>query len=44
VGHSMNLCRAGILTIDLFLMDYVFPSAILSDTDIWYAFVNISLG
>ena len=32
----MNLCGAGILTIDLFLLDYIFPSAKLSDADRWY--------
>lgn len=32
----MNLYKAGILTINLFLSEYVFPSAKLSNSDIWY--------
>jgi hypothetical protein len=32
----MNLYRAGILTIDLFLLDYIFPAAKLSESDISY--------
>ena len=32
----MNLYRAAILTMDMFLLEYIFPNAKLSESDIWY--------
>ena len=40
----MNLYRAGILTLDLFLLDYIFPNAKLSESDISYLHQLISFG
>lgn len=40
----MNLYKAAILTINLFLLEYVFPSARLSNSDIWYLFVHQMTG
>jgi len=40
-GHTMNLYKAAVLAIDLFLLEYVFPTTLLSESDIWYLLAGL---